>query len=108
MLLEGDKAVMKLTSTQRCAHQNICPDALQTVKQMRASSPAGRGGFTGGENILELSLPLHPVWRMMHVPVKTAPAERDLGAYSIAGRAEACRSCWVGVLSRNQETGRTC
>ena len=33
---------------------------------------------------------------MMHVPVKTVPAARKLGAYSIAGRAEACTSCWVG------------
>lgn len=85
VLLEGEKAVMKLTSTQRCAHQNICPDALQTVKQMRASSPTGRRGFTRGENILELSLPLHSVWHMMHVPVETIPAERELGAFSTAG-----------------------
>lgn len=85
----------------------LCPDVLQTVKQMRASSQAGEV-FQEERHILELSLPLHSAWRVRHVPVRTVPAERELGAYGIAGTVETCRSHGVGLLSRNQETGGTC
>lgn len=107
MLLKGEKTMVKLTSTQHCAHQDLCSLDLSSgnsdSKQTQASPQPTGEVFLG--NILEVSRALHLAQE--YVSVKAVQAERELGAYGISSRAEMCARSREALLSRNQETGGT-